>query len=151
MRMNKRFLIAGLITSLINLLLHGLTYALILKDFYRSYPAGSEEFIKQLHRGPDQLIGWAMAATALAMGYFITLIMKWSGARTFLSGLKYASIAGILFWASVNFGLYASSNMFSLPAVFVDLACSAAVMTLAGASAAWMLGRNPKGWRPFFS
>ncbi|MDX9906436.1 MAG: hypothetical protein RBS55_07615 [Bacteroidales bacterium] len=136
----QRFLISGFLTSLINLLLHGLSYALILKDFYHSFPAGSEEFIKQLHRGPDQLIGWAMAATALTMGYFITLIIKWSGARTFLSGLKYSSIAGILFWASVNFGLYASSNMFSLPAVFVDLACSAAVMTLAGASAAWMLG-----------
>lgn len=142
--MNKRFLLTGLLTSIVNLALHGLAYALILKDFYRSHPAGSEEFMKQLNRPPDQLIIWAMVATSLTMGFFITLIMKWSGARTFISGLKYSSIAGILFWGSVNFGLYASSHMFSQASVFVDLVSSATVMTIAGAFAAWMLGLQKK-------
>jgi hypothetical protein len=140
--MNKRFIFTGFLTSLVNLALHGLAYALILKDFYSAHPAGSEEFIKQLHRSPDQLVIWAMVGTSLTMGYFIALIMKWSGARTFITGLKYGAIAGILFWSSVNFGLYASSNMFSFASVFVDLACSATVMTLASAFAAWMLGLN---------
>lgn len=138
--MNKRFIITGLLTSIVNLVLHGLSYALVLKDFYRAYPAGSEDFMKQLNRSPDQLIIWAMVATSLTMGYFITMIMKWSGARTFLSGLKYGAVAGFLFWGSVNFGLYASSNVFSLPAVLVDLLCSGTVMTLAAAFSAWMLG-----------
>lgn len=138
--MNKRFFLTGLLTSVINLLLHAGAYFLILKDIYRFYPAGPEEFVKQLHRPPDQLIPWAMAATSLLMGFFITIVMKWSGARTFVSGLKKASLMGFLFWGSVNFGLYASSNFFSVTSVFADLASSAAIMTLAGACAAWMLG-----------
>jgi hypothetical protein len=142
--MNKRFLLAGLLTTIINLLLNALLYVLILKDFYRSHPCGTEEFMKQLHRPPDQLIPWAMAATSLLMGFFITTIMKWSGALTFLSGLKKASVMGFLFWGSVNFGLYASSTMFSEASVFVDLLCSGTAMTLSGACAAWVLGSGRK-------
>lgn len=138
--MNRKFLVTGLITSVVNLLLNAAAYFLILKSFYRSYPAVSEEFARQLHRGPGELIMWAMIVTALAMGFLITTVIKWSGAKTFVSGLKYGSIVATLFWGSVNFGLYASSNFFSDTTVFVDYVCSAAAMTLSGAVAAWLLG-----------
>jgi hypothetical protein len=130
------------VTSATNLVLHAAVYFLFLKEFFRTHPAGSQEFVKQLHRGPDELVGWAMAATSLAMGFLITTTIKWSRATTFLSGLKKGCVLGLLFWASVNFGLYASSNYFSLESVFVDYACSAAVMTVAAAVSAWMLGRG---------
>jgi hypothetical protein len=140
--MNKKFLMSGLITTVINLLLNALAYIVILKDFYQSHPAVSEEFMKQLNRQPDQLIGWAMAVSSLTMGFLITTIIKWSGATTFVSGLKYGFIIALLFWGSVNFGLYASSNVFSQASVFVDYTCSVAAMTISGAVAAWMLGRG---------
>ena len=140
--MNKKFIISGIITTVINLLLNAAAYIVILKDFYQSHPAVSEEFMKQLNRPPDQLIGWAMVVTSLTMGYFITTIIKWSGATTFTSGLKYGFIIALLFWGSVNFGLYASSNYFSQASVFVDYACSVTAMTISGAAAAWMLGRG---------
>jgi len=139
---NKRFIYTGLLVSLINLFLHALFYALILKGFFESHPAGSKEFISQLHRQPNQLVWWAMAITSLTMGYLITLIMKWSGAITFVSGLKYGAIVGFLFWGSVNFGLYASSNMFSLPSVLIDWLCSSTVMTFASAFAACILNKS---------
>jgi hypothetical protein len=140
--MNARFIITGLLTSALNLLLHGAAYALILKDFYRSHPAGSEAFVKELHRSPDELIGWAMAATSLTMGFFITMVMKWSGAKTLVAGLRSGALVGFLFWSSVNFGLYASSRSFSRESVFVDLASSGLCMTIAAAFAAWMLNRG---------
>ncbi len=83
-----------------------------------------------------------MVVTSLAMGFLITTIIKWSGATTFTSGLKYGFIIALLFWGSVNFGLYASSNYFSQASVFVDYACSVTAMTISGAVAAWMLGRG---------
>jgi hypothetical protein len=140
--MNKKFLISGLITTVINLLLNAAAYIFILKDFYQSHPAVSEEFMKQLHKQPDQLIVWAMVITSLAMGFLITTVIKWSGAKTFASGLKYGFIIAFLFWGSVNFGLYASSNFFSQATVFVDYACSVTAMTISGAVAAWLLGRG---------
>jgi hypothetical protein len=98
--------------------------------------------MKQLERPADQLIGWAMAVTSLAMGFLITTIIKWSGARSIISGLKYGFIIALLFWASVNFGLYASSNHFSQASVFADYVCSVTAMTLSSAVASWMLGRG---------
>ena len=142
--MNKKFLTAGLVTTVINLLLNTAAYIFVLKDFYRSHPAVSEEFMKQLQRGPDNLIIWAMAATSLLMGFLITTIIKWSGATTFVSGLKKGFIIGFLFWGSVNFGLYASSNYFSQASVFVDLLCSVTAMAISAAFAAWMLGASKK-------
>ena len=141
-KMNTRFLVSGLITAASSLVLNAAAFVGILKDFYRSHPAVSEEFMKQLHRRPDQLIVWAMAVTSLAMGFLITTAMKWSGARTFASGLKHGFVLAFLFWGSVNFGLYASSNFFSQATVFVDYACSVTAMTLSGALAAWLLGRG---------
>jgi len=138
--MNKKFFITGFITTAVNLLLHTVAYIFILKDVYRSYPAVSEEFRKQLSRPLDQLIVWAMVVTSLAMGFLITTVMKWSGANTLVSGLKYGFVFSLLFWGSVNFGLYASSNFFSTTSVFVDYACSVTVMTIASAVAAWLLG-----------
>jgi hypothetical protein len=140
--MNTNFLGTGLIASLINLLLNATAYIFILKEFYRSHPAVSQEFMEQLHRQPDQLIGWAMVITSLSMGFLITMIIKWSGARTFAAGLKDGLIMALLFWGSVNFGLYASSNFFSQATVFVDYICSVTAMTISGAIAAWLLGHD---------
>lgn len=140
--MNKKFLVSGLIITVVNLLLNAAAYIFILKDFYHSHPVISEEFMKQLHRQPGQLIVWAMVVTSLAMGFLITTVIKWSGAKTFASGLKYGSVFAFLFWGSVNFGLYASSNFFSQTTVFVDYACSVTAMTISGAIAAWLLGRG---------
>lgn len=139
---NKKFLVVGLITTIVNLLLHAAAYIFILKDIFHSYPAVSEEFSKQLSRSLDQLIVWAMVVTSFSMGFLITLVMKWSGGESFFSGLKYGFIFSLLFWGSVNFGIYASSNHFSTVSVFVDYACSVTVMTIAGAVAAWMLGKG---------
>jgi hypothetical protein len=143
-RMNKGFLVSGLATSISSLLLNTAAYVLVLKDIYRAYPAGSEEFMKQLHRPAGQLIVWAMAVTSLAMGFLVATAMKWSGARTLASGLKRGFVFAALFWGSVNFGLYASSNFFSSTAVFIDYACSVTAMTLSAALAAWLLGQGKR-------
>lgn len=138
--MNMRFFFSGLAATGANLLLHASVYFSFLKDFYRSHPAGSEEFVRQLNRPADQLVGWALAVSALTMGFLIATVMRWAGARTFVAGLKYGAILGSLFWASVNFGLFASAHVFSAPSVFVDWLSSASIMTLSSAVAAWVSG-----------
>jgi hypothetical protein len=140
--MNKNFLLSGFVATIVNLILNAGAYFLFLKNVFEANPPVSAEFQKQLVRPADQLIGWAMVVTSLTMGFFITTVIKWSGARTFGSGLKKGFIVAFLFWSSINFGLYASSNHFSLVGVFADLACSVTAMTIAAAVAAWILGRE---------
>jgi hypothetical protein len=141
----RRFLLSALAATVVNLLLHATAYFLVLKSVFRSHPPLSEEFQRQLVRRPDQMVGWAMVVTALAMGFLIATTMRWAGARTFASGLKKGAVFGLLFWASVNFGLYASSHYFSQTSVFVDFASSSTIMMLSSAVAAWVLGRGGVG------
>lgn len=139
--MNRNFLLSGLVTAAVNLVLHAGVYFVFLKNFYATHPAGSEEYVKQLNRPPDQLIIWALLVSSLAFGFFITTTINWSGAKTFGSGLKYGLILGLLYWTSINFGLFSAQNIFSLPSVFADLACSTFVMTISGAVSAWIQGK----------
>ena len=142
--MSKHFILSGLAATVVNLLMNAGAYFLFLKDVFEANPPVSAAFYEQLVRPPGQLIGWAMAATSLTMGFFIATVINWSGARTFVSGLKKGFIVGVLFWSSVNFGLYASSNHFSQTGVLADLPCSALAMTMAAAVSAWVLGKGNK-------
>lgn len=138
--MNKNFILSGLTATMVNLLMNAGAYFLILKDVFDKYPPVSAEFQAQLVRPSDQLVGWAMVVTSLTMGFFIATVIKWSGAKTFGEGLKKGVIVGFLFWTSVNSGLYASSNHFSLVGFFADLPCSVLAMTVAAAVSAWIFG-----------
>ena len=60
-------------------------------------PAGSEELRRQLVRPADQILGWALAISALTMGFLIAAVMRWAGARSFGAGLKKGAILGLLF------------------------------------------------------
>lgn len=138
-----RFVVTGLLTSLLNLVLHAGLFALFVKDFFAAYPAGPPEFLRQLNRGLDELVGWALALSALALGFFITVVVRWSRAEGFVAGLRTGAIMGTLHWAGINFGLYSSSRHFSLPSTVVDLVTSALCMTVSAGFAAWMLRPAP--------
>jgi len=139
--MNKNFILTGFLTTITNLILHAGVFFVFLKDFYATHPAGSTEYLNQLNRPPDKLIIWALLVSSLAFGFFITTVIKWSGAKTFCSGLRYGFIIGLLFWTAINFGLFSAQNIFSLQSVFADLACSAFAMTISSGVSAWVLGK----------
>lgn len=139
--MSAPFVITSFATALINLTLHAGTFFIFLKDFYATHPAGSAAYLQQLNRPANELVIWALLLSSLAFGFFITTAIKWSGARTFGSGLKKGFLLGLLFWTAINFGLYSAQNIFSLPAVFADLICSLFAMAISAAASAWMLGK----------
>jgi hypothetical protein len=139
--MKARFVAISFATALINLVLHAGTFFIFLKDFYAAYPAGSAAYLQQLNRPANELVIWALLLSSVAFGFLITTAIKWSGARTFGSGLKKGLVLGLLFWTAINFGLYSAQNIFSLPGVFADLVCSVLAMTISAAASAWMLGK----------
>lgn len=140
--MNAKFIVTGLLTSLLNLILHAAMFFLFLKDFFAAFPAGSEEFQRQLKKGTNEMVLWALLLSALALGYLITLVIRWSGAQTWRAGLRNGLLLGFLYWGGMNFGLYASVNNFSLAGTLMDLVCSALCMAISASFAAWMLGRS---------
>ncbi len=143
MASRARICIAVVVAALVDLALHGAIYAVLLADFFDAHPAGSDSFVEQLQRQPDELVVWALALSALAMGAFVTAVMWWSGTDTWWRGLRRGAVVGGLFWTAINSGLYASSHLFSLPGVLLDTPCSAACMAVAAACAASLL--HPRG------
>jgi hypothetical protein len=138
----RRFILTGLVTTIVLFVLNAIVYVAFLKDFFQTPPAVSSEFMHQLYRHDDQLIVWAIVLSAIAVGFFVTTIIKWSGARTFVDGIKPSFVFGILFLASVDFGLLGTTNNFTTAGAFADMFCSTITLTISGALAAWMLGRR---------
>lgn len=141
---NKKFLLTALTTTIVAFILNAIVFVAFLKDFFLSHPAVSEEFMKQLYRPEDQLIWWAVICSAVGLGFLITVVIQWSGARTFAAGLKSGFIFAFLFLCAVDFGLLASTNNFTTAGAFADMICSTTTLTLSGAVAAWMLGKEEK-------
>jgi hypothetical protein len=140
--MNRKFLLTGLITTVVLFILNAIAYVAFLKDFFHDHPAVSPEFMQQLYRPDDQLIVWAVVLCTFAVGFLVTTVINWSGARTFGNGLKSAFIFAILFLSTVDFGLLGTTNNFTIAGAFADIICSTTTITISGALAAWMLGRG---------
>ena len=142
--MTKKFMTAGLVTTAVLFLLNGIAYAAVLKNVFHSYPALSEAFANQLYRADNDLIWWAVICCSIAIGFLVTTVIKWSGARTFTAGLKSGLIFGFLFLCSVDLGLYGSTYNFTLTGALADIVCSTSTITISSAIAAWLLGRGKK-------
>ena len=140
--MNKKFLLAGIVTTVVLFVLNAIVFVAFLDNFFHAHPAVSKEFMDKLYRPQNELIVWATVLCSVAVGFLVTTVISWSGARTFSAGLRSGFIFGILFLVSVDMGLYASTNNFTLEGALADLACSTVTITLSSAVAAWMLGRG---------
>lgn len=142
--MSKNYLLAAAVTTVVLFLLNAIVFVAFLSNFFLSHPAVSTEFMKQLYRPQDQLIWWAVVASAVAAGLLVTTVIQWSGARTFASGLRTGLIFAVLLLCTVDFGLLASTNNFTTIGALADIACSTATVAVSAAVAAWVLGRKGK-------
>jgi hypothetical protein len=140
--LSRKFILKGFITAIILFVLNAVVYMVFLKDFFQNHPAVSPEFMKLLYRPDDQLVVWAMIVSSIAIGFLVTTVIYWSGARTFLTGLRSGFIFGLLFLCSVDLGLLATTNNFTIAGALADMICSTTTITISGAFAAWMQGRR---------
>ena len=143
--MNRKFLITALLTAIVLFICNAAIYAVFLKDFFQNHPAVSPEFMKQLYRPDDQIIVWAVVICSLSIGFMITMVIQWSGARTFAEGLIRGFLFSALFLITVDLGLLGTTNNFTLAGAIADMCCSTTALTIGSAFAAWMLGRGAKG------
>ncbi|HYK46765.1 MAG TPA: hypothetical protein VEV83_16420 [Parafilimonas sp.] len=138
----KNFLLSAFVTAVILFILNAVVFLIFLGNFFQTHPAVSPEFMKQLYRPNDELIWWAVVLSAIAIGFLVTTVTKWSGARTFISGLRTGIIFGFLLLCAVDFGLLGSTNNFTTAGALADLLCSTTTITISSGVAAFMLGRK---------
>ncbi len=104
-----------------------LVWGILLMDFYAA------NYSQVLNRPETDMVWWAMIVSNLATALLLTLILKWSGAKVIMDGLKIGTIVGFLFSLSVDFSFYSMTTMFNdLSGIVVDLVVNSAVMAVIG-------------------
>ena len=85
------------------------------------------------NRPEGEMVWWAMILSNLLFALFLTLFLKWSGARGIADGLKTGALFGAVFTSTIDLSLYSMTTMYnSLLPVVLETVVSAAVMGVVG-------------------
>lgn len=85
------------------------------------------------NRPEGEMVWWAMIVSNLLIALFLTLFLKWSGARVIVDGLKTGALFGVLFTATIDLSFYSMTTMYnSLLPVLIEIVASAVVLGVIG-------------------
>jgi hypothetical protein len=137
--MNTKSIIAGVLAGVALFFLGWVLYGILLADTMAGF-AGSA---KDSMRNPAEVSMLFLAIGNLCGGFLIAFVLGyWAKVSTFLGGAKAGAIIGFLAYASFDFMMYATSNMMVLEGIFIDIAVSTFMYSIAGGIAGWWIGRE---------
>ncbi len=109
------------------LLLGWLVYGILLKDFM----AANSNSCAALSNA--DMILWAMILSNLVLGLLVTLVLKWSGAKSIVDGIKTGALFGLLFTLSMDLMMYSMTTMYNFTALIVDVIVMVILLAIVGA------------------
>ena len=125
--MNMKIIRGTLFGGIAYFLMGWLVWGILLMDFYTA------NFNQCAGRPEAEMVWWAMIVSNLATALLLTLILKWSGAKGVMDGLKIGAIVGFLFSLSIDLSFYSMTTMFNgFSGIVVDLVVNSAVMAIIG-------------------
>lgn len=135
--MNVRTILAGLVGGIAYWLTGFLLYVMILGNYFsQHYGVGLK----------DPYDMWAIVVGCIIFGLLLALIFdRWANISTFRSGAIAGAVIGFLAHLSTNFIRFGDSTFFtSLSPALVDTLVQAAMSTVGGAIAGFILGKMKK-------
>lgn len=117
-----------------------LVYGILLMDFMT---ANSNSCASR----PDtEMIWWAMILSNLVLAFFITLVLKWTGAKGVSDGLKTGAIIGFLTGLSMDLSYYSMTTMFNnFTTLVVDVLVYTVMLGIVGIVVVLTWGKNKMG------
>lgn len=139
--MGKRLILAGLAAAAAVLIVNGLIYPFY-HDFLRDNSDLAADLFDRVQRPVDETLLPATAASMVLVGALIAVVVRWSGAHTFLGGIKAGLVLGLLMVGTVNLGLIATTHYYSYTSGIVDAFVGGATIAVGGGAAALVLGKR---------
>lgn len=131
-----KIIVAGLIGGVVSFFLGWLIFGIIFQD---SMTVPIEGFM----RTDDEMVWWAIIASSLLQGIFLSYVFaKWGSVRTAAKGAYAGAVLGALIAAIYDLSFYSTTHMFTLNTMVVDIAIVTVMMAVIGAVVAWWLGRS---------
>ncbi|MEN8117724.1 MAG: hypothetical protein ABFS16_12135 [Bacteroidota bacterium] len=108
-------------------LLGWLVYGILLMDF------SAANYNQCISRADGVMIWWALIASNLVLALFLTLFLKWSGAKTLIDGLKTGALFGLLMSLTLGLSYYSMTTMYNnFTGIIVDVVVSVMLMAIVG-------------------
>lgn len=137
--MNTKTLIAGLIAGVVYFLLGWLLYGMLFASTMQNLSGSATGVMK----ADDEMIMWALALGNIAFGMALAYIFgTWAKIATVMSGAVAGATVGALLSLGMNLIWYATSNVMTLAGSCLDVVIFTVMSAVAGAAAAWWLGRS---------
>jgi hypothetical protein len=133
-----KILIAGLVAGIVYFLLGWLFYLKVLMSTFESM-SGSASGVS---RG-EEMIWWALILGNLLAGLLLSYIYgRWANISTPAIGAQAGAAIGFLVAGSYDLMIYGTTHISTLSGALLDIVVWTVMTAIAGAVAAWMLGRG---------
>ncbi len=134
----QKILIAGIVGGIFSFLLGFLVFGFLLKDMD---PGGFAAIL----RPEEDFILWSMLLSNIFWALLCSYIfVKWANINTLQGGAVAGAIIGSLAIASVDFGMYATTTLFTLQSVAIDIVINIGMGACVGGFIGWWLGWRSK-------
>jgi len=125
--MKMKILRGTVFGGIVYFLLGWLLYGILFMDFF------SANMNQCANKPNGEMVWWAMIVSNLVTTLLLTLILKWSGAKGIVDGLKTGAIFGILLTLSFNLSSWSMTTMYyNFGSLLLDLVVSTFMLTVAG-------------------
>jgi hypothetical protein len=132
----KDRIIATVVGFVVLFLLGWLFYGMLLMDFYSSNMGSA----LNVYRSDSKMIWWALIVGNICQAYLLVYIFgNWAKISSFSEGLKAGAIIGLILGISINFNMYATTNIMNLTSTLVDPIVSMVMMGITGGAIGAML------------
>jgi hypothetical protein len=137
MKMNMKLLRGTVFGGIVYFLLGWLFYGILLMDFF------SANMNQCASKPAGDMTWWAMIVSNLVTALLLTLILKWSGARSYVDGLKTGALFGILLTLSFDLSSWSMTTVYkNFGPLLADVAVSTMIIAVVGMMIVLLWGKE---------
>lgn len=125
--MNAKILKGTIFGGIAYFLLGWLVYGILMADFSLA------NYNQCMNRPSADMVWWAIILSNLVYALFLSLVLKWSRAESWIDGLKTGSLFGLLFVSTIDLSFYSMTTMYSsVGLMLVDIVVSTVLASIIG-------------------